>query len=153
MSIEEKLRSMGLTLPPAVAPVANYVPAVQSGNLVFSSGQVPMQDGTLVSRGQLGADVSESEGYAAARTAALNCLAAIKGVTGTLDRIVRVVKVTGYVNSASGFTDQPKIVNGASDLLVEIFEDAGKHARVAIGAFGLPLGASVEVDVVVEVRD
>lgn len=149
--IEEKLLSLGLHLPSAAKPVASYIPAVQTRDLVFCSGQLPTVQGELVSRGQVGADVSEQEAYGAARTAVLNCLAALKTVIGDLDRIERIVKLTGYVNSAPAFTNQPKVVNGASDLLLELFGEKGRHARAAVGAFGLPMGASVEIELVVQV--
>ena len=153
MTVEETLASMGLTLPDASRPLASYVPAIRAGGLVFCSGQLPMQNGELMCRGQVGAEVTEREAYDAARAAALNCLAAIKSVIGDLDSIARVVKVTGYVNSGTGFTAQPSVINGASDLLVDVFGERGRHARAAIGVFGLPLGAAVEIEMIVEVED
>lgn len=152
MTVEEKLKGMGITLPTAPSPVASYVPAVQSGNLVFSAGQIPTQRGELRWRGQVGADVSEDEAYQAASVCALNALAAIKSVIGDLDRIIRVVRVNGFVSSAEGFTNQPVVINGASDLLVELFGEAGRHSRVSVGVAQLPAGAPVEVDLVVEVE-
>jgi enamine deaminase RidA (YjgF/YER057c/UK114 family) len=142
---------MGLTLPQPARPLASYVPAVRAGNLVYTSGQIPTRDGQLTRRGKVGIDLSEDEGYDEAQTCALNALAAIKDLIGNLDSVTQVVKVTGYVNSASGFTDQPTVVNGASDLLQKIFGDQGRHARVAIGVRELPLDAAVELDLIVEV--
>ena len=152
MPFEQKLQALGLSLPPTPTPVASYVPAVQTGNLVFSSGQIPSRQGTLAVRGQVGIDVGEDEARDAARIAALNALAAIKSVVGDLDRISRIVRVTGYVSSAPGFTDQPAVVNGASDLLLELFGHAGQHARSAVGVSALPLDAPVEIEIVAEVE-
>jgi len=153
MTIEDKLAGMGLELPAAPAPLASYVPAVTAGQLVFTSGQVPLVDGRLVWKGKVGREVDVQDGYQAARQCALNCLAVIKGVTGSLDRVGRIVKVTGFVSSAPGFNDQAKVVNGASDFLMELFGDAGRHARAAVGVSELPLDAPVEVEMVVQVRD
>lgn len=153
MTVEEKLQSMGYPLPTVAAPLASYVPAIRTGNLVYCSGQLPTQEGQLRYRGQVIDDISEDDAYDAARVAALNCLAAIKSVIGKLDNIVRVVKLTGYVNSSLGYTNQPIVVNGASDFLMEVFGDNGKHARAAVGVYELPLDACVEVDLIVEVRD
>lgn len=153
MSAEENLASLGLSLPQVAPPLASYVPAVQTGRLVYVSGQLPTENGQLKARGKVGTDVSEDEAYALARTCALNGLAAARNLIGSLDRISQVVRVTGYVNSASGFTNQPMVVNGASDLLGEVFRDAGKHSRVAVGVAELPLGAPVEVDLILEVSD
>lgn len=151
MTIEQTLQSMGLSLPETPKPVASYVPAVQTGNLVFCSGQLPTANGQLKHRGKVGDEVSEDDAYDDAQTAALNALAAIKSCVGNLDRVQRIVRVTGYVNSADGFTNQPVVVDGASDFFVKVFGDKGQHARVAIGAYQLPLDAPVEVDVIVEV--
>lgn len=153
MSAEENLASLGLTLPQVAAPLASYVPAVRTGNLIYVSGQLPTEDGQLKTRGKVGGEVSEDEGYALARTCALNGLAAARNLVGGLDRVTRVVRVTGYVNSAPGFTNQPIVINGASDLLGQVFGDAGKHSRVAVGVAELPLGAPVEVDLILEVSD
>lgn len=153
MTVEEKLASMGLSLPNVAPPVASYVPAVRSGKLVFTSGQLPTQKGELHFRGKVDADINEDTAYDAARIAALNALAAVKSVIGDLDKITRVVRVTGYVNSSEGFTDQPIVINGASDFLMELFGDTGKHSRAAIGVYQLPLNSPVEVDIVVEIRD
>jgi len=153
MTIAEQLQNLGLSIPDAPAPLASYVPAVRTGNLVFTSGQLPIVDGRLQSRGQVGGEVTEEEAYAAARTAVLNALGAVKSVIHDLEKVRQVVKVTGYVNSAPAFTNQPSVVNGASDLLVQLFGDAGRHARAAVGMYGLPRGASVEIDMIVEVVD
>lgn len=153
MRIEQKLEQMRLPLPESAKPVASYIPAVRSGNLVFCSGQLPTRAGSLLHRGQVNVDVSEDDAYECARVAALNCLAAIKTVVADLDSISRIVRVTGYVSSADGFTNQPAIVNGASDFLVELFAEAGHHARAAIGVSQLPLNAPVEIDMIVEVHD
>ena len=123
VEIEKKIKSLGLELPEAPKPVASYIPAVHSGNFVFTSGQLPIIKGELKARGKIGSDLTVEEGYECARVAALNCLAALKSVVGELDRVRRVVRVTGFINSAPGFEEQPKVMNGASDLLVEIFGD------------------------------
>jgi enamine deaminase RidA (YjgF/YER057c/UK114 family) len=152
MRIERKLEEMGMPLPEAPAPVASYVPAVRTGNLAYCSGQLPTRSGTLQYRGRVPEDIGEEEATEAARTAALNALAAIQAVVGDLDRIRRVVRLTGYVNSAMDFTNQPAVINGASDFLVDLFGEAGQHSRVSVGVFQLPLGATVEVDLIVEVE-
>lgn len=152
MSFEEHLAELGLSLPETPRPVANYVPAVVTGKLVYSSGQTPTAEGRLTIQGKLGRDISIEEGQQAARVAVLNCLAAIRSVTGSLDEITRVVKLTGYVASAEGFHAQPQVINGASLLLEQIFGETGKHARAAIGLAELPGGAPVEVELIVEVR-
>jgi enamine deaminase RidA (YjgF/YER057c/UK114 family) len=149
--IESKLAELGITLPSAAAPAANYVPFVQSGNLLFIAGQLPFRDGVLAYLGRLGDTVSPEDGYQAARLCAINIIAQIKAATGSLDRVNRIVRLGGFVNSTADFTDQPKVVNGASDLFVEVFGDAGRHARSAVGCPTLPRGVSVEVDAVVEV--
>jgi len=150
MSVAAKLRELGIALPPAAKPVASYVPVVHSGNLAFVSGQIARKGEHVLFRGRVGETVSVEQGYSAARECALSALAAMEA-EGLLDRITRAVKVTGYVASAPGFADQPKVVNGASDLLVQILGDAGKHARAAVGVAALPLGACVEVEFVFEV--
>lgn len=152
MSFEKRLEELGLTLPATPRPVANYVPAVATGKLVYSSGQTPIANGQLTIQGKLGREVSIEQGQQAARVAVLNCLAAIRSVTGNLDEIARVVKLTGYVASAEGFHAQPQVINGASLLLEEIFGEAGKHARAALGLAELPGGAPVEIELIVEVR-
>jgi len=151
MTAEEKIAELGLNLGSGPAPVANYVPAVQTGNLVFLSGQLPTKpDGSRVI-GKLGADLEVQAGYDAARLCATGLLARLRDEIGSLDRVVRVVKVNGYVNSTPDFGQQPQVVNGASDLLVEVFGDAGRHARAAVSAGSLPLGAAVEVEMIVEI--
>jgi enamine deaminase RidA (YjgF/YER057c/UK114 family) len=146
-----RLAELDLTLPAVVAPLAAYVPAVRTGSLVFTSGQVPIVDGQLAVTGKVGDRVSPEQAKALARTCALNALAAVDALVG-LDSVVRVVKVVGYVASTSEFTGQPAVVNGASELLGEVFDAAGTHARSAVGVASLPLDASVEVELVVEVR-
>jgi enamine deaminase RidA (YjgF/YER057c/UK114 family) len=148
---EERLEQLGVTLPAPTAPVAAYVPCVRTGNLVYVSGQVPLVDGKPSHLGRLGAEVGLEEGAAAARTCAVNLLAALKAELGELSRVRRVVKVTVFVASEPGFTDQPKVANGASELLGEVFGEAGRHARAAVGVAALPLGVPVEVDAIAEV--
>ena len=148
---EERLRQLGVTLPVPAAPVAAYVPCVRTGNLVYVSGQVPLVDGKPSHPGRLGAEVGLEEGVAAARRCAVNVLAALKAELGELARVRRVVKVTVFVASEPGFTDQPKVANGASELLGEAFGDVGRHARAAVGVAALPLGVPVEVEAIVEV--
>jgi enamine deaminase RidA (YjgF/YER057c/UK114 family) len=150
--IEIKIEGLGLKLPDVPKPVAAYIPAKQSGNLVFTAGQLPMVNGELISKGLLGQDVEIDEANKAARICTLNALAAIKGVIGDLDRIKHVVRVVGYVASVPTFTQQPAVVNGASELLLEIFGENGKHARSAVGMAVLPLNASVEIELTVEVK-
>jgi enamine deaminase RidA (YjgF/YER057c/UK114 family) len=149
---EERLQQLGVDLPAPAAPVAAYVPTVRTGDLVYVSGQVPLVDGTPSHLGRLGDEVGLEDGRAAARTCAINLLAALKAELGELSQVRRVVKVVGFVASAPGFTDMPKVVNGASELIVEVFGDAGKHARSAIGLAALPLGVPVEVEAIVEVE-
>jgi enamine deaminase RidA (YjgF/YER057c/UK114 family) len=152
VEIEDRIKSLGLELPQVPKPVANYVSAVRTGNYVFTSGQVPLVKGELKAKGKVGGDLTLEQGYECARIAALNCLAAVKSVIDDLDRVKQIVRLTGFVNSAVGFNEQPKVLNGASDLLVEIFGERGKHARLAIGTNELPLGAPVEVEMIVELR-
>jgi enamine deaminase RidA (YjgF/YER057c/UK114 family) len=147
-----RLAELGLTLPPVAAPVAAYVPAVRTGDLVWTSGQLPFVDGKLPITGKVGAEVEAGRAQELARTCALNALAAIAAEIGDLDKVRRVVKVVGFVASAPGFFGQPGVVNGASDLLAQVFGDAGRHARSAVGVAVLPLDAPVEVEVVVEVE-
>jgi enamine deaminase RidA (YjgF/YER057c/UK114 family) len=149
--VQAKLAELGLTLPPVAAPVAAYVPAVRSGNLVWTSGQLPFVDGQLRATGKVGGEVDADAAQDFARTCALNAIAAIAAEIGDLDQIRRVVKVVGFVASAPGFTGQPGVINGASGLLGDVFGDAGRHARSAVGVAVLPLDAPVEVEVVVEV--
>jgi len=151
MDVEARLRELGLTLPPAPKPVASYVPLVVSGNLAFVSGQIARREGQVLFPGQLGVTVTVEQGYAAARECALAALAVLHEAQ-LLERVSRVVKVNGHVASSPAFGDQPKVINGASDLLAHVFGDAGKHARAAVGAAALPLGASVEVEFLFELR-
>ncbi len=152
MSIDARLAELNLTLPPAPKPLASYIPAVQTGNLLIISGQVPIEGGKIVTPGKLGAEITLEQGQQLARLCVLNGLAAAKAAIGSLDRISRVVRVDGFVASADGFTQQPAVINGASDLLVEIFGEAGRHARVAVGVNELPLGCAVEVEFMFEVK-
>jgi enamine deaminase RidA (YjgF/YER057c/UK114 family) len=146
----QRLAELGLTLPVVAAPLAAYLPAVRSGSLVFTAGQLPLVDGKLAVTGAVGAQVSVKQATDAARTCGLNALAAVDALVG-LDSVVRVVKVVGYVASAPGFTGQPVVVNGASELFGDIFGEAGRHARSAVGVVSLPMDAPVEVELVVEV--
>ena len=150
-TIEARLSELGITLPAAAAPVANYVPTVRSGSMLYVSGQVTLRDGKPQHLGKLGAGIDVAEGAEAARLCALNIVAQAKAALGELDRVVRVVKLVGFVNSAPDFTDQPKVINGASDFMVEVFGDKGRHARSAVGVAALPLGVSVEVEAILEV--
>ena len=150
-SPEARLKALGIELPPAPKPLASYVPSVRTGNLVYLAGQGPVAGGKPTVTGKVGAELTEEEGYKAARATILNSLAALRAEIGSLDRVTRIVKVVGWVNSAPGFTRQPWVINGASDLLVEIFGDAGRHARSAVGASDLPLNIPVEIEMIVEV--
>jgi len=150
MSASARLKELGIELPEVAKPLASYVPAVRSGNLVYTSGQLPMQAGKLAATGKLGDDVTPEQGKALARICTLNALAAVDSLVG-IDTVARVVKVVGFVASAPGFNGQPGVVNGASDLLTEVFGDRGSHARSAVGVSELPLDAPVEVELVVEV--
>jgi enamine deaminase RidA (YjgF/YER057c/UK114 family) len=145
--IEERLAELGIELPPAPAALASYVPVRVAGDLAFVAGQVPLRDGELLSSGRVGAEVTLEQGQEAARRCALQALAALRDSLGSLDRVAEIVKLDVFVASAPGFVDQPKVANGASDLLVEIFGERGRHARAAVGVSELPLGASVEVAV------
>lgn len=151
-SIEARLAELGLTLPAAPAPAANYVPYVISGNMLYVSGQISQDDGGLI-KGRLGADLDVEAGAAAARRCALSLMAQAKAACGgDLGRVARVVKLVGFVNSTPEFTDQPKVINGASDLMVAVFGDAGRHARSAVSAASLPLGVAVEIEAIFELR-
>jgi enamine deaminase RidA (YjgF/YER057c/UK114 family) len=152
-SPEERLAALGLTLPAVATPLAAYVPAVKSGGLVYTSGQLPFVDGTLRATGKVGADVSAEEAAALARICALNALAAAASVAGGLSGIRRIVKVTGFVASAPDFTAQAQVINGASVLLIEVFGEAGRHARSAVGMAVLPLDTPVEVELIAELAD
>jgi enamine deaminase RidA (YjgF/YER057c/UK114 family) len=150
MNASARLGQLGVALPQVVAPLASYVPAVRTGHLVYTSGQLPMEAGKLARTGKVGAEISPEEGKAMARICALNALGAVDSVVG-IDAVTRVVKVVGFVASAPGFHGQPSVINGASDLLTEVFGDKGAHARSAIGVAELPLDAPVEVELIVEV--
>lgn len=152
MTASARLADLGLTLPDVAVPVGAYIPARRHGDLIYTSGQLPFQDGALVVTGQVGPNgVSTADAAGAARTAVLNALAAAAHTGGGIDRLTGVVRLTGFVASAPEFTDQPVVLNGASDLLLEIFGDAGRHARSAVGVAALPLGSAVEVELVVSV--
>lgn len=151
MSIEERLKELGLVLPQVAKPLASYEPALLVDSYIYTSGQLPLEGGALVCKGRLGEGVSIEEGHRAARLCALNCLAAVKFVLGSLDLVERIVKVTGFVASSKDFTEQPRVVNGASDLLFEVFNEKGRHARSAVGVNQLPLGAPVEIEMVVKI--
>ena len=150
-SIDKRLGELGIALPAATAPVANYVPVTRSGNLLFVSGQVSIADGKPVV-GKLGENTSVDEGAAAARLCGLAIIAQVqKALDGDLDRVAQIVKLTGFVNSTGDFTDQPKVINGASDLMVDVFGDKGRHSRAAVSAAALPLGVAVEIEAIVEI--
>ncbi len=151
MSVASKLKELGLTLPEPPRPVATYLPAVRSGNLLFVSGQLPFVDGKLQKVGKLGGNFTLEEGQAAAQRATLNALAIINQAAG-LENVAQVVRLAVYIASATGFTDHPRVANGASELLINVFGEPGRHARVAMGAAELPLGAPVEVELVVELK-
>ncbi len=152
MKPSERLVAAGLTLPEVPRPVAAYVPGVIAGGLIYVSGQLPFAEGTLKYTGKVGNEITPEEGYEAARLCALNCLAVASELAGGLDSIGGVIKVTGYVNSAPGFTGQPAVINGASELLGELFGERGKHARAAVGVSELPLNAAVEVEIIFSVQ-
>src|SRR5579859_3117182 len=149
---ERNLAKMGLTLPPAPTAVANYVGAVVVGKLVFVSGHGPVQNGELIYRGKLGREFTTAQGQEAARLVMLNCLATLKAAIGSLDRVRRVVKLLGMVNGTPEFTEQPQVINGASDLLVAVFGDRGRHARSAVGMGSLPFNIAVEIEMIVEIH-
>ena len=153
MEVEKKLRELGLELPDTPKPMANYVPAARSGNLVFLSGHGPFkEDGTLIT-GKVGTDRKWEQGYEAAKRVTLGLLSSLKAEIGDLDKVRRVIKLLGMVNCASDFEDQPKVINGASDLLVALFGEKGKHARSAVGMNALPMNISVEIEMIVEVEE
>lgn len=152
-TVDARLRELGIELPKPSTPAANYIPYTVVGATVFVAGQVCVWNGEITCRGRLGEDVSTEDGYKAARVCGLNLIAQLREACGgDLDRVVRVAKLGGFVNSTAGFTDHPEVVNGASDLMVEVFGDAGKHARFAVGAPALPRGVAVEVDGIFEIR-
>ena len=151
-AIEQKLASLGISLPTPATPMANYVPFARSGNLLILSGQICFGlDGKLVAKGQLGGTVSVEDGQKAARACAINLLAQLKAALGDLDKVARVLRLGGFINSAPGFTDGPKVMNGASDLIVEVFGDKGRHARTTVGVSALPADAAIEVEGLFEV--
>ena len=150
--VEEKMKELGITLPETVKPLAAYIPAIRTGDYVYTSGQVPFSGGELKYSGKIGFDLSIEEGQKAAELCALNGLSAIKSEIGDLNNIEQIVKVTVFVNSADGFTDQPKVANGASEFLGKIFGDAGKHVRSAVGVNELPVNSAVEVEMIVKVK-
>lgn len=149
--VEQKIKDLGLELPSSSKPVGAYVAACRTGNLIFTAGQLPVQGGRLLASGKVPADVPMETAFQCAQQALLNALAAVKGVVESLDQVKRIIRVNVFVSSSAGFTEQAKVANGASELLVKIFGDAGRHTRCAVGAFELPLNAPVEVDLVVEV--
>jgi len=152
MGAEARLRELGIALPEPTKPIANYIPAVRAGMLLFLAGHGPLRDGKATARGKLGKDLSVEEGYKVAREVGLQLLASARAALGSLDRVKRVVKVLGMVASAEGFTDQPKVINGFSDLMVEVFGENGRHARSAVGMAELPLGIPVEIEMILEVE-
>ena len=152
--IEQRLSELGIELPNAAAPAANYIPYVVSGNLVFVAGQITLWNGEIKFTGRVGEDLSVDDGYQAARLCGLNLLAQVREAAGgDLDRVTQVVKLGGFVNSTPDFTDQPKVINGASDLLVELYGDKGRHARSAVGMYALPSNIAVEIEMIVEIKD
>ncbi|MEX1210269.1 MAG: RidA family protein [Candidatus Nanopelagicales bacterium] len=153
MSVADRLVELGIDIPEVVPPVAAYVPAVVTGRYVYTSGQLPMRDGEMIATGLVGADVAPDLAKECARQCAINALAAAQSVVGNLNRVTRVVKVVGFVASADGFTGQPAVINGASELLLDVFGEAGRHARSAVGVAALPINAPVEVECIFEVAD
>ena len=151
MGAEAKIKQLGITFPPPAKPVGNYIPGVRVGNLLFLSGHGPVREGSPTARGKLGRDLSTEEGYKVAREVGINLLASARRILGSLDKVKRVVKVLGMVNSAEGFGDQPKVINGFSDLMVEVLGDNGRHARSAVGMAALPMGIPVEIEMIFEV--
>lgn len=150
--IEEKIKELGYELPEAPKPLASYIPSTVDGDLVYTAGQIPMVEGKLKYTGQVGKDVTEEEGIECARICALNCLGAIKQAIGNLDKIERIVKVVVFVSSADGYTDQPKVGNGASNFLFDIFGEKGRHVRSAVGVKALPIGAPVEIEMIARIK-
>ena len=152
MQVEARLKKLGIDLPAAITPVANYVPAAKTGNLIFLSGHGPLkEDGTLIT-GKVGADLTAEQGYETARRIAIGLLVTLKAEIGYLDAIKRIVKLLGFVNCTAEFADQPNVINGASDLLVEVFGEKGKHARSAVGTNALPFNIAVEIEMIVEIE-
>ena len=153
MIIEAKLAELGIDLPEAPAPVAAYQPWIRAGSLIFTSGQLPFRNGEISYAGKLGAELSNEDGYQAARQAALNAIAHIKSATGDLDKVKTIIRIEGYVHCAEGFRDHPQVLNGASDLIAEIFGDRGIHTRLALGINEMPLNAAVQLAMIVEAAD
>jgi enamine deaminase RidA (YjgF/YER057c/UK114 family) len=153
MGAEAKLKQLGITLPAPGKPMGNYVPAVRVGNLLFLSGHGPVREGGPTARGKVGRDLSTEEAYKVAREVGINLLGSARGTLGSLDKVKRVVKVLGMVNCTESFGEQPKVINGFSDLMVEVFGDSGRHARSAVGMASLPAGIPVEIEMILEVRD
>ena len=149
--IEEKLRMLGITLPSPPKPAGSYIPVVRTGNLIFVSGQIPISGGKILYSGKVTKDLSIEDAQKAARLCAINALAQLKSELGDLDKITKIVRVSGFVNSPPDFTEQPRVINGASDLLFEIFEKRGQHTRIAVGVSSLPLNSAVEIDLIVEI--
>jgi enamine deaminase RidA (YjgF/YER057c/UK114 family) len=149
--INDRIKELGIEIPRLPKPVFSYVPGVITGNLIYVSGQTPTKDGELVYKGKVGGDLEVEEGYEAAKLAAVNCVAELKLVLGDLTRVVRIVNLSGYVASEEGFVQQPAVVNGASDLIVKIWGEKGKHSRKAIGVYELPSGAPVEIELIAEI--
>ena len=152
MGVEERLKELGLEIPSPPRPIAAYVPGVVVGDLVFTSGQLPTCRGELIYKGKLGVDLDLEKGVACARQSVLNCLWVVKFLVDSLDRVERVVKMTGYIQSGEGFYEQPRVLNGASELLEEVFGEAGQHARAAIGVSSLPLNAPCEIELIVQIK-
>jgi len=152
VSVRERLKELGLSVPLTAKPVAAYLPASRTGNLIFTAGQLPMRDGSLVKEGKVGHEVTVEEAKDLAQLCALNCLAAVETIT-PIEKITRIIRVVGYVNGVSGFTSQPAVMNGASELFVALWGEAGKHARSAVGVAELPLNSPIEVELTVEVAD
>lgn len=150
--IEEKIIELGFSVPEAPKPLASYIPAVIMNNIIMTAGQIPMVKGELKYKGKVGKDITEEEGQKAAEICLLNCLGAVKSVIGDLDKIERIIKLTVFVNSAEGFTAQPKVANGASELCVKIFGEEGKHVRSAVGVNELPLNAAVEIEMIAKIK-
>ncbi len=150
---EEKISELGYTIPEAPKPLAAYIPALAVNNLVFTAGQLPLVNGELKHKGKVGVNLTAEEARVAAEYSALNCLSVVKSVIGSLDKIERIVKLTCFINSADGFTGQPAVANGASELMVKFFGDAGKHARSAVGVNELPMDAAVEIEMIVQYKD
>jgi len=153
MTPEKKIKTLGLELPAAPKPLGAYVPFVRTGKLVYLSGMLPLKDGSLLKTGRVGESISLEDAALCARTAAVNALAVLRASVGSLDMVKQCIKITGFVASAPDFTDQPKVINGASELMVEVFGDAGRHARAAVGVNILPMNSPVEVEFIFEVRD